>query len=163
MCLCLNLVLQALIVPSGGWNETREAIYGASFFLRFAVTVLLAPAVEELIFRGLVRMELRRHMNPVWAAVAGSVLFGLYHGNLSQGFYAFFLGLCLELVRGWSGSLIPPLFLHMGANAAALIFTALTAGMSAALTLQKAVLLAAAAACLAAAALYKTKEVFCKS
>ena len=162
-CLCLNVLLQLLLPPSEGWNSTREAVYGTSFVVQVLVTVLLAPLTEELLFRGLIRTELRTHMKPRTAGLLGALLFGLYHGNTSQGIYAFLLALCLELVCEWSGCLLPAVCLHAGANGAAICFTALMSGISEAFRFRTVLSAAAAGAILAAAALYKTKEVFCKS
>ena len=177
-CLFLNMVLQGLLSPSGGWESTREVVYRTSPAVRLLVTVVLAPLAEKLVFRGLFRLELRQHMRTVSAALVTSVLFGLYHGNLSQGVYAFCLSLCLELVCAWSGLLIPAVAMHAGANAAAAGFTASSAfaGRSGAcarflqllpdgesvLRPQAAIVFAAVGACIMAVSLYKTKEVFTK-
>ena len=126
------------------------------------MTVVFAPLTEEVLFRGLIRTELRTHMKPRAAALLGALLFGLYHGNISQGIYAFLLALCLEPVCEWSGCLLPAVFLHAGANGAAICFTALESGVPAASGGQSA-LAVAAGMVLTAAALYKTKEVFGKS
>ena len=144
-------------------RSTREAVYGTSIALQLLVTVVLAPLTEELLFRGLIRAELRTHMKPRTAALMGALLFGMYHGNISQGMYAFFLALCLELVCEWSSSLLPAVCMHAGANAASVCFTALMSGMSDAFSMRFALAAAAAGAILTTAALYKTKEVFSKS
>lgn len=161
-CLGLNVLLQLLLPLSDGWDSTREAIYGTSIALQLLVTVVLASLTEELLFRGLIRAELRTHMKPRTAALMGALLFGMYHGNISQGIYAFFLALCLELVCEWSSSLLPAVCMHAGANAASVCFTALMSGMSDAFSMRFALAAAAAGAILTTAALYKTKEVFCK-
>lgn len=161
-CLCLNVLLQVLLRPSDGWNSTREAVYGASVAAQVLVTVVLAPLAEELLFRGLIRTELRTHMKPRGAALLGALLFGLYHGNISQGIYAFLLALCLELVCEWSGLLLPAVFLHAGANGAAVCLTALTSALPVPFGTRSIVAFAAAGGILTVAALYKTKEVFCK-
>ena len=162
-CLVLNVLLQLLFPLSDGWDSTREAVYGTSIALQLLVTVVLAPLTEELLFRGLIRAELRTHMKPRTAALMGALLFGMYHGNISQGMYAFFLALCLELVCEWSSSLLPAVCMHAGANAASVCFTALMSGMSDAFSMRFALAAAAAGAILTTAALYKTKEVFSKS
>ena len=160
-CLFLNPLLQVFSLLSEGWSSTREAVYGTSFPVQFLVTVLLVPLAEELVFRGLVRTELRTHMKSRTAALCGALLFGLYHGNISQGIYAFLLALCLELVCAWSASLLPAVFLHAGANLAAICVTAWGSGLQTACKTQT--VFAAAGVFLTAAALYKTKEVFGKS
>lgn len=162
-CLCLNPVILNLFSGSYGWDETRAVLYEAPLFLRAAVTLLLAPVAEELIFRGLIRTELRQWMDSAVAMLFGAALFGLYHGNISQGIYAFLLGICLELVCNWSHSLLPAIFLHAGANAAALCFTQFKTVMQDLFQVPYAYLPAAAGLCLAALTLYKTKEVFCES
>ncbi len=60
-------------------------------------SVLLAPIVEELVFRGLV-FRFARHAMPFWFAnILQAALFGFVHLNLVQGIYAFAMGLFL----GW--------------------------------------------------------------
>ena len=70
-CLVLNVLLQLLFPLSDGWDSTREAVYGTSIALQLLVTVVLAPLTEELLFRGLIRAELRTHMKPRTAAPYG--------------------------------------------------------------------------------------------
>ncbi|MCC8150645.1 MAG: CPBP family intramembrane metalloprotease [Lachnospiraceae bacterium] len=61
-------------------------------------SVILAPIVEELIFRGLT-FRYARHALPFWAAnVWQALLFGLIHGNFIQGIYAFVMGLFLGFI-----------------------------------------------------------------
>lgn len=60
-------------------------------------SILLAPIVEELVFRGLV-FRFARHAMPFWFAnILQAALFGFVHLNLVQGIYAFVMGLFL----GW--------------------------------------------------------------
>lgn len=60
-------------------------------------SILLAPIVEELVFRGLV-FRFARHAMPFWFAnILQAALFGFVHLNLVQGIYAFAMGLFL----GW--------------------------------------------------------------
>lgn len=60
-------------------------------------TILLAPIVEELVFRGLI-FRYARHVMPFWLAnIWQALLFGIVHLNPVQSLYAFVLGLFL----GW--------------------------------------------------------------
>ena len=53
----------------------------------------------------------------MWVAVMiSALLFGLYHGNLVQGIYAFIMGCLLALVYEWTGSFVAPVLFHMIAN-----------------------------------------------
>lgn len=179
-CLCLNMVLQVFLPPSEGWSHVQEAIYQTPGALRFLVTVVLTPLTEELIFRGFIHKELRRHMGIAAAVIFGALLFGLYHGNLSQGLYAFLTGLCLELVTVWSGRLAPAVLCHAAANATAAAIPVIadfishrseipsmpaefSYGAPMALQPQTAVILSAAGLLVTLVSLYKTKEVFEKA
>lgn len=73
---------------------------------------ILGPLCEELLFRGLLAGRLARYGHKP-AAFVSALLFGLYHANLSQFFYAFLLGLLLAYAYFYTGSLTAPLLLHM--------------------------------------------------
>lgn len=78
-------------------------------------TCVLAPICEEILFRGLFANRLARYGERSGALVS-AILFGLYHANLEQFFYAFVLGILLAYVYYRSGSLIAPIALHMLLN-----------------------------------------------
>lgn len=73
---------------------------------------LLGPLCEELLFRGLLAGRLARYGQKP-AAFVSALLFGLYHANLSQFFYAFLLGLLLAYTYFYTGTLKAPVILHM--------------------------------------------------
>lgn len=58
----------------------------------FLYACLVAPIAEELLFRGLILRGFLPH-GKKFAVIASAVLFGLYHGNLVQSPFAFFVGL----------------------------------------------------------------------
>lgn len=78
-------------------------------------TCVLAPICEELLFRGLLANRLARY-GQMPAALVSALLFGLYHANLEQFFYAFALGILLAYAYFRSGRLIVPIALHMLLN-----------------------------------------------
>lgn len=73
---------------------------------------VLGPLCEELLFRGLLAGRLARYGQKP-AAVVSALLFGLYHANLSQFFYAFLLGLLLAYAYFYTGTLKTSVLLHM--------------------------------------------------
>ena len=73
---------------------------------------LIGPVCEELLFRGLLAGRLARYGEKP-AAFVSALLFGLYHANLGQFFYAFALGLLLAYAYFRSGRLRVPVALHM--------------------------------------------------
>lgn len=78
--------------------------------------LLLAPIGEELLFRGLVLKYTKTFMPVPFAIVLQGLLFGIYHGNMIQGIYAFALGSVLGLVAHKFDSVLPAIILHMAIN-----------------------------------------------
>lgn len=76
-------------------------------------TVIMAPVVEELLFRGAIEGHLLRiWKKPAYAIIVSSLLFGLVHGNLVQAPFAFLLGLALGWIYYHTGSLLPSILMH---------------------------------------------------
>lgn len=73
---------------------------------------LFGPVCEELLFRGLLAGRLARYGQKP-AAWVSALLFGLYHANVEQFFYAFALGLLLAYAYFYTGTLAAPVLLHI--------------------------------------------------
>jgi len=86
-------------------NVMGEITSSESFILVFFATAIIAPVIEELFFRGLIYGRLRQAMKPIVAIFISSLLFGIFHGNIVQGVYAFFIGFVLALVYEKTGAL----------------------------------------------------------
>ena len=87
----------------------------------FTIAVL-APVLEELLFRGAVQGALMRFFKHPWAGIlVASLLFGIIHLNPVQVFYA----TCLGVGFGWlyyrTGSLLPAILGHIINNSLAVI------------------------------------------
>ena len=85
--------------------------------------VLVAPLVEEILFRGLLFPALARRSGAVVALVASSMLFGALHASQLAGAWAqvaliIAVGALLTLVRWWWHSLAASWLVHAGYNAA---------------------------------------------
>ena len=77
--------------------------------------VILAPVIEEYIFRK--QLIDRMHVyGEKLAVITSALMFGLFHGNLSQLFYAFALGLVFGYVYLKTGKLRYSISLHMLIN-----------------------------------------------
>lgn len=108
--------IMALILPSAveKYSELVETAgmtqYSPAWI--FAV-VILPPLVEETVFRGLIMHYLKRAGLCFWIVnLIQALLFGIYHGNLVQGLYAFCIGLLLGYLAGRYNSLIIPVIVH---------------------------------------------------
>lgn len=96
-------------------NPLVDLVGSESWVWSFIFAGILAPIMEELMFRGIMLNKLRGYGDNV-AIVTTAVLFGLFHGNFSQFFYATALGLVFSYVTLKTGKIIYAIILHMGVN-----------------------------------------------
>lgn len=96
-------------------NVLEEVLTGASIPLVFVYTVVCAPIVEEYLFRKLIVDRTVRYGQGVAVLLSG-LMFGLFHGNLNQFAYTFFLGMFLAFLYAKTGNLKVTIGLHMGVN-----------------------------------------------
>ena len=86
-------------------------------------TVIVAPVLEEVLFRGMILGSLRESGNTVRAVVLSSLIFGIIHIIPQQVVNAFVVGLILGLVYVRTGSLFAVILIHALNNAVAYIQT----------------------------------------
>lgn len=96
-------------------NPVSEMLSGSSFWLNALMTAVIAPIVEELLFRKLF-LDRTRVWGEKTAMILSALLFGLFHGNFYQFFYAFGIGLLLAYVYLRTGKLRHIITIHMVIN-----------------------------------------------
>ncbi len=119
----LSVAFRWLMMLAGGlgYKEDVAALLTGNILLEILVLLVMSPLLEELLFRGVIYERLKMRISPRAAFVVSSLMFGLYHGNLSQGIYGFFMGLVLAWTMERYRNVAAPLLIHIGANAAALL------------------------------------------
>ena len=85
-------------------------------------TVVIAPIGEELLFRKLI-IDRTMKYGSVVSILLSAFLFGLMHGNFSQFFYAFALGIVLGYVYFNTGKIYLTIALHAAVNFVGSILT----------------------------------------
>lgn len=98
------------------YAEQSSMVLGSSGVAMVIANMIVAPIVEEVIFRGLILSRLRKAVPLVWAVVISSVLFGIAHGQIVWIIYAFVLGVILSAVTVKTESLTASILLHMAFN-----------------------------------------------
>lgn len=118
-CLYWLVTLVLSLLPASWMGSYTEASAGLeqTGVLAFLSTAIVAPVVEEVIFRGLVYTRLQRAIPSLWAAVVSSVFFGLCHGEFVWFCYAFVLGFIFALLVRATGSILPGMLMHVVFNA----------------------------------------------
>jgi uncharacterized protein len=118
LVLAMSAIMEIVvrIWPLSAWQEAMFKQMTSGSYQEILVTCMLAPVLEEMLFRGVIlRSFLTQY--PRWIAIGGSAaLFGLAHLNL----YQFIVGAVLGIVAGWlyerTRSLLPCIALHAAYN-----------------------------------------------
>ena len=88
----------------------------------FILGVVVAPIVEEIMFRGALYSWLRQRLNLAGAVIISAMIFALVHPQGLIGFLPItFLGVVLALLREWRNNLLAPIVAHAGFNLVSLI------------------------------------------
>ena len=121
--LAVNMLLDVFGIA---WNdeefqEISESIESVSPGLQRLTAGIIGPVMEELLFRGLLLRRTEKAVGPRGAMLLSSFLFGLFHGNLTQGLAAALLGVFLGTAFLCTDSLLIPILMHAAANCTAVL------------------------------------------
>lgn len=113
-----NFLLSLLGYSSGGGSgSSAETSVSVISFLFSTIFVAVLPAIfEEITHRGILMRGCANKTGYKKAIIISSVLFGLMHLNISQCFYATFIGMIIGFVSSMTGSIIPAIILHFMNN-----------------------------------------------
>lgn len=121
----MNL-LQSVVfrfLPGGDWDwrpGSGEDLFSGGLGL-VVLICLIAPMVEEMLFRGIILRSFLRQYPPGTAIVHSSAVFGLAHLNAYQFLVAFCIGLVLGKLYERTRSLLPGILLHGCYNTAVVV------------------------------------------
>ena len=96
--------------------ESSSMLADANVVISIIVTVISAPIVEEITFRGFMYGQLKGGMPMFAAMLISSWVFGMVHGDLIWFMYAFLLGIVLTYIAEKCGALTAPIIVHMAFN-----------------------------------------------
>lgn len=99
-----------------------ELMMNSGWFMRVLTVGILAPIFEELIFRKVLIDHLAKY-GKVVAIVASGLLFGLFHGNFSQFFFAAGLGFFFAYIYVTTGKIQYTMGYHMIVNLTTSVIT----------------------------------------
>ena len=93
----------------------NNIIFSSNTFIRIITVGILPPVFEELLFRKFMIDRTMRHGEFISCAMSG-LMFGLWHGNFQQFFFAFFVGVLFAFVYIRTGNIIYTMILHASMN-----------------------------------------------
>ncbi len=111
-----------LLIEQAGIPNTMEDTFIAMSRNPFGLLsiALLAPILEEMLFRGAIEGRmLRMFRNPWTAIVVSSLIFGVVHMNPAQIPFAFLLGMMFGWLYYRTGSMLPGIVGHVLNNSVA--------------------------------------------
>ncbi len=91
-------------------------ISGNIFTTVIIISIVLAPIIEELLFRGMILKKLNNHINTKLAIVIQAMLFSLIHFNISQLVPTLLLGIFLGICYIKFDNIIAPIIVHLVFN-----------------------------------------------
>ena len=96
----LNLIVShfPLSEVSESFSKANEYLNNGDIIAKILSNVIIVPALEELVFRGIVCGELEKKFDTAPTVVLSALIFGILHFNWVQMIYAFIIGLLLGFV-----------------------------------------------------------------
>lgn len=85
-------------------------------------TIVAAPILEEILFRGMIQDTLVRHYGAMRGIIVAAAIFGIIHIIPQQAINAFFIGLILGYIYLKTKSLLPVIIIHAINNAISYTF-----------------------------------------
>ena len=121
----LNLLfnIAGFVNNSEAYQDVVAVQYGGSFWIGLICYGFISAFAEEVAFRGILYTGIRRLVNGKFALIVSAVIFGVYHGNEVQSFYAFIMGCLIAYAYEYFGTFWVPVLIHVLANVLAYSFT----------------------------------------
>lgn len=107
------------------YTNSSANITQGDYVISLLSVVIVAPIVEEVIFRGLIYTRLKNGIPLILSAVIASVVFGIIHGTIIWAIYTFLLSLILIWVFERFHSLLANIILHMAFNVMGMVLNIL--------------------------------------
>lgn len=96
-------------------NSLQDMIGDTNIWITSIYTVLCAPVLEELLFRKVICDRVVKYGQGA-AVIMSGLMFGLFHGNFNQFFYAWFIGSFFAFIYVKTGNIKYTIGLHMMVN-----------------------------------------------
>lgn len=116
-----QLLLTGLHLPEA--SPAEELLFDMQGLPAVLLVAVVPAVLEELVFRGILYQKLSPYGEEVYVIFSG-LLFGMFHGNISQLFFAFVLGCAFALLVSRTGSILYSMLLHFLVNFFSIAFVA---------------------------------------
>lgn len=111
----VNLILSMMLKFDTQSSFLFDGVFGDASVVFLFAAVIIAPIVEEMIFRKTLIDRVRKYGDKPAILLSG-LMFGLFHGNFSQFFYAAGIGLLFAWIYVRTGKILHTIILHVMLN-----------------------------------------------
>lgn len=114
----IGLIITAIIsiaTPTDVINPVEALLNSTNIWINLLLISIIGPIFEEFFFRKLL-IDRTIKYGAKLSIILSALMFGLFHGNLNQFFYTFFIGGFFAYVYIKTGKLIYPVLLHIIIN-----------------------------------------------
>lgn len=114
----IGIILTTIIggaIQSEISNPVENLINSTNIWLNLALISIIGPIFEEILFRKILIDKTIKYGARI-SIIISALLFGLFHGNVNQFFYAFLMGGFFAYVYIKTGKIIYPIILHLIVN-----------------------------------------------
>jgi hypothetical protein len=124
----LNWLYSTYVVPGAELQKDMKLILAAvprtplNMVILFLAAAVMAPLVEELLFRGYLQTSLKHHVGGTWAILVSALIFSLVHMQPLAIPGLFALGAAFGYIYDRTGSLKTNILLHLANNALAVAY-----------------------------------------
>lgn len=110
----IDNLFRIFIPVTGTWLQIFQIAYGSSEVLWTSIisAVIVAPIVEEILFRGIILRGFLKHYSPKKAIIASALIFGVMHMNPWQFLGAFLAGILIGYVFYKTHSILLCILIH---------------------------------------------------
>lgn len=120
----VDFVIQLLPIPESvmeSFTDSHNMLWEGKPIINFLSVALLAPAAEEVFFRGMIYNGLKKAMRPLIAGAVSAAVFGMVHGAAVWMLVGFLAGVGLAWIYETTGSLWTSVLVHVTNNTIAQI------------------------------------------
>lgn len=109
-------LLNLFDLVSDKYEAVHNIQYSVPFWMGIILYGIVSPAVEEIVFRGVLYNRIKRFYSTLWSVIFSALLFGIFHGNLPQCIYGTLMGALMAVCYERSKCFGAPVAFHMAAN-----------------------------------------------
>lgn len=118
----VSFYIKLFQMSSEKYQEVETIQYSVPLWLGILLYGVIAPLVEEIVFRGILYNRMRRFFGIPCCALLSALLFGLFHGNLPQFVYGTCMGILIALSYEKVKCFGAPFLFHMAANLSVFLY-----------------------------------------